>query len=318
MYKCSDHRIGEFFLVDTPGFDDTYRTDTDILMEVSGWLSRAYQAKILLTGIIYLHRIFDNRLGGKAMKNLRSFRKLCGDDAFSKVVLATTFWNIDNPEVEERHETELKTKSDFWGSMISKGSRVFRQDNDKVSAREIIHYLVKKRTPQNPGATLAIQRQLVDQGKKLVDTDAGKEMASELAKQQALYEEKLRKLRQELEDAMLAKDLELQNEIKQMKDEKKREIAKAEADRKKLAADNADLVERLNQQQSSEDKEWRRMRDLHQQMVKSMQDELKMMDQRRASDEEKQRLRDQVREEKNKLDMLKWKIRQSQARCTVM
>lgn len=47
-----------------------------------------------------------------------------------------------------------------------------------------------------------------------------------------------------------------------------------------------------------------------------MEYELKIMDQQRASFEDKQNLREQLMEERNKLEMLKWKIRQSQARCT--
>lgn len=61
-----------------------------MLRRVADWLNRTHQAKVKLAGIVYLHRINDTRLGGSAMKNLRMFKKLCGDDALSCVVLATT------------------------------------------------------------------------------------------------------------------------------------------------------------------------------------------------------------------------------------
>jgi predicted GTPase len=67
----------KLFLVDTPGFDDTYRSDTDILKEIANWLSTAYEENIKLAGIIYLHRIEDVRLGGAAMRNLRMFKAQC-------------------------------------------------------------------------------------------------------------------------------------------------------------------------------------------------------------------------------------------------
>jgi hypothetical protein len=54
--------------VDTPGFDDSTKTDTQILMDVTDWLNRAYLADILLSGIIYLHRIIDAKMGGQASK----------------------------------------------------------------------------------------------------------------------------------------------------------------------------------------------------------------------------------------------------------
>lgn len=60
--------LGTFFLVDTPGFDDSTETDTQILMEVTDWLNRAYLADILLSGIFYLHRIIDIKMGGQASK----------------------------------------------------------------------------------------------------------------------------------------------------------------------------------------------------------------------------------------------------------
>jgi len=54
VIPCTLPNGTKLFLVDTPGFDDTYKTDTEILREVAGWLTVAYQSKIELTGIIYL------------------------------------------------------------------------------------------------------------------------------------------------------------------------------------------------------------------------------------------------------------------------
>ena len=92
MHEC-DYKDGKrLFLIDTPGFDDTYKSDTDILREVANWLSEAYQRKIQLTGIVYLHRTLDVRLGGAAMKKLRMSKQLCGPEGLSSVVLTTTMW----------------------------------------------------------------------------------------------------------------------------------------------------------------------------------------------------------------------------------
>ena len=91
--------VPQFYLIDTPGFDDTHKTDTQVLREITNWLSTAYTADLKLTGIIYLHRILDVKMGGSAMKNLRMFKKLRGDDSLGSVVLATTFWGMTNPEM---------------------------------------------------------------------------------------------------------------------------------------------------------------------------------------------------------------------------
>ncbi|KDQ53013.1 hypothetical protein JAAARDRAFT_442684 [Jaapia argillacea MUCL 33604] len=43
-------------LVDTPGFDDTNKTDMDILNMIGAWLAKTYKNHVKLAGIIFLHR----------------------------------------------------------------------------------------------------------------------------------------------------------------------------------------------------------------------------------------------------------------------
>lgn len=56
-------------LVDTPGFDDTNRSDTDVLTEIANWMGSTYRHGMLLSGILYLHRITDKKITGSSMKN---------------------------------------------------------------------------------------------------------------------------------------------------------------------------------------------------------------------------------------------------------
>lgn len=181
-------------------------------MELTAWLSEAYEAKILLTGIIYLHRMIDPRLGGKALQNLKMFKRLCGDEALSKVVLATTFWGHVNATVGLNRENELR-QSEFWGTMIQKGSKVLRQDDGRTSAKSIIEYLVKKRTAANIGVALDIQREMVDQGKTLDQTGAGREMNAQISAMRKEYENKIAKLRDDLKVAIAEKDEEWKAQI---------------------------------------------------------------------------------------------------------
>jgi len=44
-------------LFDTPGFDDTDRSELDVLKETAAFLSHTYKQDVLLSGIIYFHRI---------------------------------------------------------------------------------------------------------------------------------------------------------------------------------------------------------------------------------------------------------------------
>ena len=319
IYRCSDFQLGQFYLVDTPGFDDTHRTDTEILLEVTTWLSRLRQESILLTGIIYLHRIFDNRVGGSGMRNLRSFKRLCGDKYMSQVVLATTMWNMtDEPDALKR-ERELMEKSEFWGSMIANGSKVFRQDKDKESARAIIKYLIDKKASNRAAPRpLAIQVEMVDQGMALDMTGAGQEMQSELVKQKAEYEAQLKRLQEKLERALREKDRDWQAQLEQYQRDARAKAEQAEKDRQKLHASNAVLMKRLEAQEENRYDEWRRERDERARLTAQLEFELRMMNERNVSEDEKRKLRDQLQEEHNKHEMLKWKIRQSQARCVLM
>src|SRR5205809_696574 len=93
-------------LVDTPGFNDTNKSDTDTLNEIAVWLAMTYRADVRLTGIVYLHRISDNRMTGSAVHNLNMFKKLCGDDCLPNVTLATTMWSANQQERAEQEQRE--------------------------------------------------------------------------------------------------------------------------------------------------------------------------------------------------------------------
>ena len=312
IFRCSAKGIGTFYLVDTPGFDDTHKSDTDILLELTAWLNQAYEDKILLTGIIYLHRIMDPRLGGKALQNLKMFKSLCGDEALSKVVLATTFWGNVNPITGVSHEKDLE-KSEFWGTMIRKGSKVLRQDKGQVSARSIIEYLVRRRTPASAGVALDIQKQMVDEGKSLDQTGAGQEMNAQILAMRKEYEEKIATLRADLRVAIERKDEEWKAQIEDERRKTRTKLEKEEKDRQKLQADNEELKKRLNDTRGSFDRDFldteRRMQGLEY--------ELQIMRERNEAAEKQQELRNQVQAKQNKLEMLQWKIRQAQT-CVLM
>lgn len=119
VYPCTINTATNLYLVDTPGFDDTNRSDTEVLRELATWLTDSYTAHIKLSGIIYLHRISDVRMQGSAKKNLFMFKKLCGNDALKNVILATTMWDRVSQSEGDARELELTSTMDFWGWMMS-------------------------------------------------------------------------------------------------------------------------------------------------------------------------------------------------------
>ncbi|KAJ6032524.1 hypothetical protein N7540_003256 [Penicillium herquei] len=168
-YEVSSDRT--VYLLDTPGFDDTTKSDVQVLKEIATWLASSFKEKILLSGIIYLHRATDRRMQGSARKNVLMFRQLCGDTFFQKkkVILVTTMWDtVSAMEASERRkyeslEKELKEAPEFWGKMLKSGSSYHRHLNTAQSARQIVQQLVNR----DPPVATSLQEELVTQNKPL-------------------------------------------------------------------------------------------------------------------------------------------------------
>lgn len=243
----------KIFLIDTPGFDDTYRSDTEILRDIADWLAQAYQFRVRLTGIIYLHRITDVRIGGSGIKNLRMFRKLCGEGGLGSVALATTMWSLCPAADARKREDQLVHQSDLWKHLLSHGARVFRQDNGSVSGQQIIDYLINRAQP----VTLDIQHEMVDQGLKLADTGAGRELQEELEKLKEKHEKEMREIRQDMEEAIREKDEERQEELREYRTQVDRQMRQAAEQTRQLEASREQLRREMEQQHSREISELR-------------------------------------------------------------
>ncbi|XXG96261.1 hypothetical protein Hte_002542 [Hypoxylon texense] len=107
--------------VDTPGFSDTYLSDSEVLEMIADYLVSAYSQKIRLSGIIYLHSISDNRVTHHATRNLDMFQKLTGKNNLKNVVLTTSMWDEDNEGERVNREQELKTE--FWSVPLAFGAQ---------------------------------------------------------------------------------------------------------------------------------------------------------------------------------------------------
>jgi len=234
------------FLLDTPGFDDTNRSDTDVLKTVSGYLAMMYSKNIKLSGIIYLHRITDVRFSGSTAKNLSVFKKLCGNDFYPNVILATTMWeNLGDPglasAIGDRREKELLENDGWWGLMIRRGSKTFRHSDDKGSAFKIVDYLISLRSR----AVLEIQAQLVDENKNLQDTSAGMEVEREIQQIRVKHSKQLKEIEEETQQALQEKDkdLELIELLHKEAEKKNEEMMKAYQNQQALQISNQELLE---------------------------------------------------------------------------
>ncbi|KAI5801665.1 hypothetical protein DFH27DRAFT_465989, partial [Peziza echinospora] len=89
-FRCITSNDVKVVLIDTPGFNDTGRSEAGILKELTTWLQVAYMRKIKLSGIIYFHKITETRMEGSALRNLKVFQTRCGDQSLKNVILITT------------------------------------------------------------------------------------------------------------------------------------------------------------------------------------------------------------------------------------
>jgi hypothetical protein len=185
-------------LIDTLGFDNTHRSDGEVLWKVASWLSATYEKNIQLGGIIYLHRISDARIEGSARRNLVMFQKLCGPDCFPNIILATTFWDIVEPGTGAARERELIEREEFLGFMHSRGSIVLRHSGTRQSAMAILERSLRSRRP----LTLQIQRERNIEQLSLVETEAGRQVNEDISKAKKEYERELKELQEEMENAL--------------------------------------------------------------------------------------------------------------------
>lgn len=287
----------KFLLADTPGFDDTYKSDTDILREVASWLAEAYKNKIKLSGIIYLHRIVDVRLGGSAMKNLRMFKALCGEEGLGSVVLATTRWSSVTAEEGAARERQLCENPQMWKSMIEKGSKVFRHDRDEESAVEIVQYLIKRKRT----VTLDIQVDLVDKGLTLDRTTAGQEVTAELEKQRIVYEARIKDLQKEMNEKMQARDEELMEEMADFR----RKLEEGIENERRLVAGKEELRKQLEDEARRErDQLLEQLR--HQERLAAREEgRLESMKAQHASEQELLRMEMRLQQEQHEAQRLR-------------
>lgn len=190
-------KVGDRYviLVDTPGFNDSTRSDTEILGVLADWMQGSYSDDLLLSGIIYLHCISDTRMTNTSIQNLRMFRKLCGDKNLQHVILTTTKWGITPEGDALRREEELKTAEGFWGLMIAHGALIRRFENTKESARALVEEILH---PGQERFMPKIQEEVVN-GMKLSETEAGAYLSKALLELSAKHEQEKKVLKEEME-----------------------------------------------------------------------------------------------------------------------
>ncbi|KAG9224605.1 hypothetical protein PLEOSDRAFT_1107328 [Pleurotus ostreatus PC15] len=230
-------------LIDTPGFDDTTKSDADILAMIAAFLASTYRQGTTLSGVIYIHRISDFRMGGISTRNFKMFRKLCGEATLRNVVLVSNMWSQVSPQVGEAREAELASDPAFFKPVLDKGAQFMRNDNTFEGAKCILGRII-----QNHPLPLCIQTELVDEGRTVVDTTAGAELDRELREQVEKHKEEMRQVQNEMSEAIRLKDEETKLELQSRTNELQAEIQRVRDSAQNLATNYHTETARLQQQ----------------------------------------------------------------------
>ncbi|UKZ47057.1 hypothetical protein TrVGV298_001269 [Trichoderma virens] len=179
-------------LIDTPGFDDTNRSDAEVLQNIAYWLSKSFKEGTKLSGMIYLHRITDIRMTGSARRNLLMFQKLCGE------------------KVQNGSRNSLKQRI-FWGYMHKMGSRIFRLAQARESCLEIIRHILSL----DSTIVLELQDEIVNLGHQIKDTKAGVQLNDVIIREREKYQTELLDMRKQMQEEMVQQNAELQRVFKE-------------------------------------------------------------------------------------------------------
>ena len=201
------------------------------------------------------------------MRNLRMFRKLCGDSTLKNVVVATNMWGEVDPWVGDAREAELMGEDIFFKPLIDGGAQVARHNNTLASAGNIIRLIL-----DNHPLPLQIQAELVRDHKDISETSAGEELNRELNAQIMKNREEMRILKEEMEQEAKDKDERTRKEFEVETKRMQREIWRLENDIKRLTSDYKRERDRLEVQIEARGQEANRVAATYQQRIDELRD----------------------------------------------
>lgn len=282
----------QVYLIDTPGFDDTDRSDAETLGVLAAYLSASYAQNVFIHGIVYLHSITTNRMGGSSKRNIDMFKALCGYSTYSNVAIATTFWNRQDRPTFLQREAELRDDSDFFAGIVAEGAQLFRhgefsQDVRQLqpSARSIVRHVVAQ--SRLASVVLLIQHELVDEHKTLDRTAAGIVVAGELHKVTKEYKRQLDELQENAKNTAREQSRSYQSDIADLGDEFQRKLRATKREHEVLALKMADLQQReqkaLRDKLEATERDFAALLTRKEEELKDMEESLRLMREEEAA-----------------------------------
>jgi len=168
------------------------------------------------------------------------FRELCGDSSLKNVILVTNMWGEVSEDVGEARERELTTN--FFKPVLDKGAQLARHHNTTQSAYDIIRCIMRNRP-----IALQIQRELVDEGKNIIDTAAGEAVNKELNEQIRRHQVELKAVQEEMMKALKEKDEETRQEMEEETRKLQEQMNKMRADSEGMASNYGEEKRRMEE-----------------------------------------------------------------------
>lgn len=179
----------EYFLIDTPGFDDEATS-----REASAKIVRLIddiRAHINMVGVWY---VVDNTaahspsIEGKLIEWLAAF---CGEDYYSNITFVTTHWEFSEAQVLAEWEEMLERRKSVWARFLDRGAETYQHgkiygDNEETSQVPTLSWRNDKptlcanardmllRRCQDANHTLPRIIQELNEGRTAVETTAAK------------------------------------------------------------------------------------------------------------------------------------------------
>ena len=267
-----------------------------------------YEKGSKLAGIIYIHRISDERFSGISVRNFKMFRKLCGESTLKNVVLVTNMWGKVEQDVGEAREQELA--DEYFKPALDKNAQLARHHNTTQSSHDIIRLIMKN----NP-TPLLIQRELVDEGKNIKDTAAGEAVDEALSMLIRRHEAEMRALRAEMRQALAEKDEETRKELEEENRKVKEQLdmmrVESETMASKYCEERRKMEEMLQRMQEKAHQERLRTHAEHVRQIDELKAELERNT--NASAEEREAMLQRIYELE-----CKWNYRPQRRNCVVV
>ncbi len=143
-------------------------------------------------------------MAGTPLRNLEVFEKICGPQAFNRIIMVTTMWDeLGDEETGIRREEELK--SSFWAPMVKRGSTTERYTNTEESAWHILRPFISN--PKKNLAAVQLQKETVKHHRALPRTDAGQELFAKIDELDKKRTSLMRKLEKQIKRSKTDEDI---------------------------------------------------------------------------------------------------------------